>query len=77
MMTPLIYATFRSDDFTPILTSGNSLKGSAWGQKLYPAHAAAEKSFGKGKIVINQVDLDNHLKNPVALIFKNRLAKFK
>lgn len=77
MMTPLLRATFRSDDFTPILTSGNSLRGSAWGQKLYPAHATAEKSYGKGKIILNQVDLDSHLLNPVALIFKNRLAKFR
>lgn len=77
MMTPLIYETFRSDDFTPILTSGNSLRGSAWGQRLYPALATAEKTYGKGKIVINQVDLDSHLKNPVAFIFKKRLAKFR
>ena len=77
MMTPLLRATFRSDDFTPILTSGNSLRGSAWGQKLHPAHATAEKSYGKGKIILNQVDLDSHLLNPVALIFKNRLAKFR
>ena len=76
MMTPLIYETFRADGFSPILTSGNSLRGSAWGQKLYPAYAAAEKSYGDGKIVINQVDLDSHLKNPVAFIFKKRLAKF-
>lgn len=77
MMTPLLRTTFRCDDFTPILTSGNSLSGSAWGQKLYPALAAAEKSYGNGKIVINQVELDEHLINPVALIFKNRLARFK
>ena len=77
MMTPLLRTTFRSDDFTPILTSGNNLRGSAWGQKLYPAHATAEKSYGKGKIILNQVELDSHLQNPVALIFKNRLAKFR
>ncbi|MCQ2436191.1 MAG: hypothetical protein MJ101_04720 [Clostridia bacterium] len=76
MMTPLIYATFRADDFTPILLSGNCLRGSAWGQKLFPALACGEKSYGKGKIIINQIDLDSHLSNPIAAIFKNRLSEY-
>ena len=55
---------------------GNSLSGSAWGQKLYPAFACAEMKYGNGKIIINEVDLDSHLSNPVARIFKNRLMRY-
>ena len=76
MITPLIHSTFTADGAIPILTSGNSLRGSAWGQKLYPALACAEIPLGKGKIIINQLDLETHLKNPVALIFRNRLYTY-
>lgn len=75
-ITPLIRTTFRAEGMTPILTSGNSLRGSAWGQKLYPALACAEKTYGKGKIVVNQVDLNSHLANPVCRKFRNRLGAF-
>lgn len=76
LITPLIRCTFTADGMTPILTSGNSLTGSAWGQKLYPAFACAEMPYGKGKIIVNEVDLDSHLANPVARIFKNRLMRY-
>lgn len=77
MMTPLIRCTFTAENAKPILTSGNSLKGSAWGQKLYTALACAELPVGDGKIIINEVDLDSHLKNPVAMKFRNRLVTYK
>lgn len=76
MMTPLIRYTFTAAHAKPILTSGNSLTGSAWGQKLYTALACAEIPVGAGKIIINEVDLDSHLKNPIALQFKNRLVTY-
>lgn len=76
MMTPLIRYTFTAENAKPILTSGNSLRGSAWGQKLYTALACAEIPVGNGKIVINEVDLDSHLKNPVAMKFRNRLITY-
>ncbi len=76
MITPIIRNTFTSDKAIPILTSGNSLRGSAWGQKLYPALACAEIPVGKGKIIINEVDLETHLKNPVALMFRNGLYTY-
>lgn len=76
MITPIIRNTFTSEKAIPILTSGNSLRGSAWGQKLYPALACAEIPVGNGKIIINEIDLETHLKNPVALIFKNRLYTY-
>ena len=77
MITPLIRFTFTADGAKPILTTGNSLKGSAWGQPLYPALACAEIPYGKGKIIINEVDLDSHLMNPVARSFYNRLVQYK
>ncbi len=73
MITPLLRFTFTADGMTPILTSGNSLRGSAWGQKLYPALACAELPLGKGKLIVNEVDLRSHLQNPVARRFYNRL----
>lgn len=76
MMTPILRYTFLAKDMKPILTSGNSLRGSAWGQKLYPALACAELPIGEGKIIINEVDLDSHLKNPVAVRFRNRLVTY-
>ena len=76
MITPLIKNTFIADGARPILTSGNSLRGSAWGQKLYTALACAEISVGNGKIIINEVDLDSHIKNPVALKFRNKLYTY-
>lgn len=77
MMTPLIRYTFTAAHAKPILTSGNSLTGSAWGQKLYTALACAEIPVGEGKIIINEVDLDTHLQNPIALQFKNRLVTYR
>ena len=77
MITPLIRFTFTAEGAKPILTTGNSLKGSAWGQPLYPALACAEIPYGKGRIIINEVDLDSHLMNPVARSFYNRLVTFR
>lgn len=76
MITPLIRYTFTCDAMRPILTSGNSLKGSAWGQKLYPALACAELVLGNGRLIVNEVDLRSHLKNPVARRFHNRLITY-
>ncbi len=75
-ITPLIRYTFTAEGARPILLSGNSLTGSAWGQKLYPALACAEIPCGEGKFIVSEVDLDSHLANPVARIFKNRLMRY-
>ena len=76
MITPIISSTFIASGAVPILTSGNSLKGSAWGQKLHPALACAELSVGDGKIIINQVDLASHITTPVAKLFADRLYTY-
>ncbi len=75
-MTPILHYTFLAEGAKPILTSGNSLRGSAWGQKLYPAFACAELPIGNGKIIINEVDLNSHLMNPIAARFRNRLVTY-
>ena len=77
MMTPIISSTLVCDDFTPVLWSGNCKVGSAWQNPVFRVPACAEKKYGKGRVVVNQVDLDSHLKNPVAVIFRNRLADFR
>ena len=41
-----------------------------------PALACAELPVGKGKIIINEVDLDSHLQNPIAVRFYNRLVTY-
>ena len=76
MITPILRTTFLAEGAIPILKSGNSLRGSAWGQKLYSALACAEMPVGRGKIIINQVDLKNHLLNPAAKIFADRLYSY-
>ncbi len=76
MITPLLRYTFLAEGMKPILLSGNSLRGSAWGQTLYPAFACAELPLGKGKLIVSEVELENHLKNPIALRFYNRLVTY-
>ena len=77
MITPLIRFTFTAKGANPILTSGNSLRGSAWGQPLHSALACAEFKIGKGRLIINEVDLDSHLQNPIARNFRNRLSQYR
>ena len=76
MMTPLVRTTFTGDGFTPIITSGNTLSGSAWGKPLFPALVCGEIKVGEGKLIISTLDFGNHLKNPVAVIFSNRLKNY-
>lgn len=76
MMTPLVRTTFTGDGFTPIITSGNTLSGSAWGKPLFPALVCGEIKVGEGKLIISTLDFENHLKNPVAVIFSNRLKNY-
>ena len=64
------------DGFTPILISGNNESGSAWGKPLKTALVTGEIKCGKGKIVLNMLDLESHLKNPAAVKFYNRLYRY-
>lgn len=73
MVTPLLDTTFISDDFTPILTSGNG----QWGKDLwYPTLAAGEKKYGAGIFRICQVKLAGRVNsNCPARIFAERLLE--
>ncbi len=71
-ITPILYNTFLADDFIPVLTSGNLNPDNVWDKAL----AAAEKKYGSGSFIINQVKLAGRLKtNPAAGIFAGRLIK--
>jgi hypothetical protein len=71
-ISPVLEKTFFADGFTPIMTSGNINENGEWG----PALAVAEKSYGKGRIVINQVLLGGRLEaNPPAAILASRLIE--
>lgn len=73
-ITPLMETTFIADDFTPILTSGNIDTNGEWNMAM----AAAEKTYGQGKIIICQIKLARRTTtNPIAHIFAKRLLKIK
>lgn len=76
MMTPLVRTTFTGDGFTPILTSGNTVSGSAWGKPLFPALVCGEIKIGEGKLIVSTLDIESHLANPAAVIFSNRLKNY-
>ncbi len=60
MITPILYATFKADGFTPILISGNKDENGDWQEAL----AAAEKVYNGKRYVICNVDLRQE--NPIA-----------
>jgi len=69
-ITPLLENTLHTDEFTPILTSGNN--GCGW--KM--ANAACDKVCGKGSIVLSNVKLSGRTKeNPVADLFAKKILK--
>lgn len=76
MMTPLVRQTFTGEGFVPILTSGNTLSGSAWGKPLFPALICGEIPLGRGKLIVSTLELEKHLSNPVAVKFSNRLKNY-
>ncbi len=75
MITPILETTVQSDDFIPILTTGNG----RWGQKLWHrTFAVIEKKVGKGVIRICQLKLvDRVNSNCSARIFSERLISWK
>ncbi|AEE97824.1 glycoside hydrolase family 2 protein [Mahella australiensis] len=69
-ITPLLENTFISDDFVPVLTTGNTDENNNWSQAL----AAGEKKVGKGSIIISQVCLAGRVNhNPTAKLFAGRI----
>ncbi len=69
-VTPFLASTLTAPGWTPILMSGNGDWSSGW----RPALAAAEKTYGAGRVRVCQLDLANRVAgNPVARIFAGRL----
>jgi hypothetical protein len=69
-ITPLLPTTFQAPGWTPILLSGEA----GWGAPPHPAFAAAERSHGKGRIIVSLVSLAGRTStNPAAERFARRL----
>lgn len=60
MITPLLYATFTAEGFTPVITSGNKNEEGDWDRVL----ALAVKKYDGKLYIINQLDM--RMENPVA-----------
>ncbi|MGL1890752.1 MAG: hypothetical protein OCD02_03950 [Spirochaetaceae bacterium] len=59
---PIIYSTFVSDGFRPILESGNTNDSAEWCSAI----ALGVKEYGKGKIYISMLDIRNRVSsNPI------------
>ncbi len=70
LITPLLPATFQAPRWTPILVRGEA----GWGATPRPALAAAEKSHGKGRIIVSLISLAGRTTtNPAARHFAQRL----
>ena len=61
------------ENITPILLSGNTLKGSAWINPVYEAYALGEFIYNDCQVIINLVDFDSHNIEPVANILYTRI----
>jgi len=63
LIKPIIYSTFTTEDFYPLLASGNTNENGEWDSAL----ALGGNEYGEGKIFISQLDLSTRLEtNPVA-----------
>lgn len=68
--SPLLDTLFHAENWTPILLTSQS----GWGCKTSSAHACAEKTFGKGRVIICQTKLAGRTStNPTAHLFSQRL----
>ncbi|HHV12825.1 MAG TPA: hypothetical protein GXX75_21355 [Clostridiales bacterium] len=72
-LAPIVYATFACEGVQPILTAGNQDDKWNWGSY----YVAAEWSYGKGKVLLCQLDVDNKEKNPIFVRFWNKIFEKK
>ena len=69
-ITPILDNTFFTEDFCPVLTSGNTDENGVW----ETAMAVCEKTYGKGVVIIANLKLSGRTnENPVAKIFAKRM----
>lgn len=71
MITPLLATTFTCEKMTPVLTSGNLDNEGKWNTAM----AVGEIKYGKGKVILCQLDLTKRLDNPVARTFYSELNR--
>ena len=69
-MSPVAFATFVTDNVETVLSGGNQDDNHDW-QKV---DVCGILPYGKGKIVLCQIDLNRADTNPVCAIFADRLA---
>ncbi len=70
-LTPVIKATFESNEMDPIITSGNLSVGTDWHCVL----AMAEIKLGKGSIIVNQLEIEDKKENPAIVKLMNNIVK--
>ena len=70
MITPLIYSTFESSGFTPILASTNKDKNEDW----VVAQAVGERVWQGKRYIICQLDLREE--NPICARFVDALHRY-
>ena len=73
IITPLIHTTFKADGVTPITITANNTSSKGWAVEF----ACGEWNYGKGKFVVNQMQLKNKEKNPCAVRMLNGLAEIR
>lgn len=77
-ISPILLETLEVDGFTPILTSAAKDKNDEMVDvgKWKPVPAVASRDFGKGVVIVCQIDMQNRIEsNPVAKILLERLLK--
>lgn len=70
-LAPLIYATFSAEGIESVLLSTNRCDGRCF----TPQYACGTYRYGKGMVVLCQVELENKEKNPVIVKFLNHMAQ--
>ncbi len=71
-LSPILYATFKADGVTPILTSDNRNDSDPELLNL----ACGEFKSGNGRVIICQIDTENRKCNPIITKFLNNLTLF-
>lgn len=67
-LAPLIHTTIKGNGLIPVVTSGNREDGE-WEKVI----AVGEIPFGKGKFIVNQLDIENKTMNPPMVKLLNKL----
>ena len=72
MIMPIIYSTIASDGLDYVLSSISKEESGEW----IKAVACGVMNVGKGKVILNQIELSNKQKNPVIREYTNAISRF-